>query len=707
MKEEAVIWHSLNNAVTAGISAGLISSTGLLTASWKAEFGWQQFFMVTGLACSIANRKLVKDGYTITRGISDEIEGRGIGQIAEVVDEGGIPALPYHRHEQRHESFPVRRYAVAPRQVQVSDADETEEHTSAVSVPPTRNKGSGNSKQESRKVVEERYLQSAASADYEDETLTSTATDAVLPPPPSPQLVVAALSPPPLPSTSLAIQQIPAYTSTKPPSTLEEKAKDENQEMEKHLIKALMTYGISRPTWEGAIKGPAFIRCLLRTTSPLKNIQKCSQDIQRVLAEYVEMGEGGINIGQERKYVTIDIPRKDREFCPLSKFIAFNPQPVTDKLLMAVGVNLSGELQNINFRDTPHWLVGGAPGGGKSELLRMGILSLCYRYHPDWISIIIGDPKLVTFSEYENLPWIKRIVETNDEMVDSFEEYVSNLKERYKILKKYGVQNIWQYNQKFAATEGIMKYNFYVIDEFAEAIVGSGRKRIEDSAKTGAALGRASGDIIVLATQRPSAEVVTPMIRSNIEGRIGLRTSSEGDSHIIFGAEVPDARYLSGKGDLLLAGKTGTLERLQSPYIQEEDFQIIRNWLNPPVQAEAILVTHSTVDEKPVEESNEVSAQVGFSEKEKEQLIALAHKLGWLNSSKVISGVWSIRKSGKTAEDIRNGFKALVAEGLGELRGENEQLEWCLNSQQPVSGENSQPPQLLAAQASGVPETTS
>jgi S-DNA-T family DNA segregation ATPase FtsK/SpoIIIE len=230
-----------------------------------------------------------------------------------------------------------------------------------------------------------------------------------------------------------------------------------------------------------------------------------------------------------------------------------------------LGVDLEGKLieSDLANPNACHFLVGGIPGSGKSEFLRSLLLSLVHRHTPTQVKIVLVDPKRVTFPEFEAMPWLlSPIVKDDESAIALMNQLVNEMERRYQLFEAAKCPDLDTYNQKQALEPRIV----CIFDEYADFMAEKEiRTALETSIKRLGAMARAAGIHLIVATQRPEAGVVTPIIRSNLPGRIALSTSGEADSKIILGGNSTEAAYLLGKGDLLYQ-VNGGLQRLQSLY---------------------------------------------------------------------------------------------------------------------------------------------
>ena len=325
------------------------------------------------------------------------------------------------------------------------------------------------------------------------------------------------------------------------------------------LIEVLQAFNVG-VDYVGSALGPAFIRVKLKPHLGMKvsNILKYEDDIR------VHLGLTNPPLmAPQAGYISVDLPRPDRQTAFFKDYFS-NPKQDEPKAMAAIGVNLDGQLIEADLSDpnTCHFLVGGTTGSGKSEFLRSLLLSLTVRHSPDHLRVALVDPKRVTFPEFETMRWLyEPIVKTKEDAIALMERLVVEMDGRYQCFEKARCSNLTQYNQK--ATAPVPRI-LCIFDEYADFMADkTAAKELEYSIQRLGAMARAAGIHLIIATQRPEARVVTPLIRSNLPGRVALRTASDADSAIILGGKQGAAANLLGKGDLFYDGG-GELQRLQS-----------------------------------------------------------------------------------------------------------------------------------------------
>jgi S-DNA-T family DNA segregation ATPase FtsK/SpoIIIE len=280
-------------------------------------------------------------------------------------------------------------------------------------------------------------------------------------------------------------------------------------------------------------------------------------------------------IATQPGYVSVDIPRKARQIAHFQDYIQRQLKPDDAAISIAIGINLEGKLVEADLADPNncHFLIGGTPGSGKSEFLRSLLLSLIYRHSPEQVKIALVDPKRVTFPEFTQMPWLlSPVVKDSEAAISLMEELVREMDKRYQLFETAECPHLDAYNQKQTSTTNYLPRIVCIFDEYADFMVEKEtRIALETSIKRLGGMARAAGIHLIIATQRPEAGIVTPIIRSNLPGRVALATASEADSKIILGGTATEAAYLLGKGDLFFQ-VNARLQRLQSLYASKIKF---------------------------------------------------------------------------------------------------------------------------------------
>ena len=273
--------------------------------------------------------------------------------------------------------------------------------------------------------------------------------------------------------------------------------------------------------------------------------------------------------------VGIEIPNEKRENVTLREIISNeNFQKKDIKLPIALGKSISGIPIIGDLTSMPHLLIAGTTGSGKSVCINTIIVSLLYKLNPDLCKFILIDPKMLELSTYEGIPHLLTPVITDAKKATSALSWtVKEMNSRYKLMSKVGVRNIDGYNAKHKLK---MPYIVVVVDEMSDLMLVAG-KEIENYIQKLSQMARAAGIHIIMATQRPSVDVITGTIKANFPTRISFQVSSKIDSRTILGEQ--GAEQLLGKGDMLFMSSANRIVRIHGPYVSEKEIEKITNAL--------------------------------------------------------------------------------------------------------------------------------
>ena len=242
---------------------------------------------------------------------------------------------------------------------------------------------------------------------------------------------------------------------------------------------------------------------------------------------------------------------------------------------MVLGKDITGEAQVIDLAKTPHLLIAGSTGSGKSVCVNSLILSILFKRSPQEVRMILIDPKIVELKLYNDIPHLLTPVITEPKKAFQALQYcLCEMERRYALLDGMGVREITSYNKRIVerniATEKL-PYIVVIIDEFADLMATTG-KELESTVARLAAMSRAVGIHLVLATQRPSIDVITGLIKANIPSRIAFMVASKMDSRIII--DQVGAEKLLGKGDMLYASATDPFPvRIQGTFVSDNEVE--------------------------------------------------------------------------------------------------------------------------------------
>ena len=268
-------------------------------------------------------------------------------------------------------------------------------------------------------------------------------------------------------------------------------------------------------------------------------------------------------------YLGIEVPRSKRDPVYIKEMVEDLKQQKKKYLGVSVGKDISGKGIVADIKKMPHLLIAGATGSGKSVLTNAFITSLLMQKTPDELKLILVDPKQVELTDYNGIPHLLTPVITDmAKVVNALKWCVNEMENRYTKLAEAKVRNIEGYNEKmgFAA----IPYIVVVIDEMADMMLTADKNEAETAIVRLAQKARATGIHLILATQRPSVNVITGIIKANIPGRIGMSVTSSTDSRVILDQTGADS--LLGYGDLLYKAPDKTkAERVQSPLVTQEE----------------------------------------------------------------------------------------------------------------------------------------
>jgi len=287
-----------------------------------------------------------------------------------------------------------------------------------------------------------------------------------------------------------------------------------------------------------------------------------------------------------RHAVGIEVPNRVRSIVSFKEMISLDVmQKSPYEIPLALGKDILGEAQVIDLIQTPHLLIGGATNSGKSVLVNSIICSILFRKSPDEVRLFLIDPKIVELKLYNGCPHLLTPVITDPKKAFQALQYcISEMERRYTLLDALGVRDIRSFNKK-ARKERVQRlpYIVIVIDEFADLMATTG-KELESTLARLAAMARAVGIHMVLATQRPSIDVITGLIKANIPSRIAFMVANKFDSRIII--DAVGAEKLLGKGDMLFSAAWNPFPtRIQGAYIDDDETDAVTDYvkkLGPP-----------------------------------------------------------------------------------------------------------------------------
>ena len=292
--------------------------------------------------------------------------------------------------------------------------------------------------------------------------------------------------------------------------------------------------------------------------------------------------------------VGIELPNDFRENVYLSEILNNSDFKSKDiKLPIALGKNISGKAIVGDLAAMPHLLIAGTTGSGKSVCINTIILSLLYRHTPDKCKFILIDPKMLELSTYEGIPHLLCPVITEAKKAASVLGWVvKEMESRYRLMTKEGVRNINGYNTKHKLP---MPYIVVVVDEMSDLMLVAG-KEIENYIQKLSQMARAAGIHIIMATQRPSVDVITGTIKANFPTRISFQVTSKIDSRTILGEQ--GAEQLLGKGDMLYMSSANRIVRIHAPFVSDNEIEKINNSLRAQAEPDYVDEILNFADEK-------------------------------------------------------------------------------------------------------------
>ncbi len=353
---------------------------------------------------------------------------------------------------------------------------------------------------------------------------------------------------------------------------------EDDSDTAEHLVRTLRSFGVETRIVDIS-RGPTVTRYELQPCAGVKisKITALADDIALNLAA------GNVRIEApipNKAAVGIEVPNKDKRAVGIREILeAPEFTSAKSKLTVALGKDITGNIITTDISKMPHGLIAGATGSGKSVCTNSIIISLLYKNTPDELKLLLIDPKTVEFEPYNGIPHLMVPVVTDPrKAAGALGWAVGEMEKRYKMLSDRKVRNIEEYNE---VVDGIvdepevekMPYIVIMIDEFAD-LMQTASKEVEDHIARLAAKARAAGIHMILATQRPSVDVITGVIKANIPTRIALTTSSQIDSRTII--DQAGAEKLLGRGDMLF-NPVGTSKpsRLQGCFVSNEEIKAV------------------------------------------------------------------------------------------------------------------------------------
>jgi len=384
------------------------------------------------------------------------------------------------------------------------------------------------------------------------------------------------------------------------------------------IKKTLENFGIPVEMAEVNV-GPAVTQYAFKPAEGVKlsKITTLSNNLALALAAHPIRIEAPI---PGKALVGIEVPNKIRATVVLRNLIADQSyQNAESPLMIALGKDVSGSPMYTALEEQPHLLVAGATGTGKTIFLNSLILSMLYKSTPEHLRMIMVDPKRVEFQNYNDIPHLLcPVIYDAAKTINALQWLAKEMERRFEVFSEIPTRNIKSYNLNKSVIDAgkQLPYIVVVVDELADLMAAKG-KELEAGIVRLAQMARATGIHLVLATQRPSVEVITGLIKANISSRISFQVASQIDSRTVI--DTAGAEKLLGLGDMLfLSSKSSKLTRIQGPYISEKEVKKVTDWLSEQAkmvdepQSALIANLKDTLDQQ--EQAEEKGGEVFFGD---------------------------------------------------------------------------------------------
>ena len=287
------------------------------------------------------------------------------------------------------------------------------------------------------------------------------------------------------------------------------------------------------------------------------------------------MGVGAVRISQiyGTQYLGVEVPNDHRESVTIKELLSDdNFKKTNHKIPICIGKDISGNIEVIDLSKTPHLLVAGTTGSGKSVFINTLLASLLYKFHPSELRLILIDPKMLELSVYNDIAHLLTPVVTEPKKsIIALKWVCKEMERRYTLMNEEGTRNLEGYNN---IASDRLPYIIVFIDEMADLMMTAG-KEVEHYVQRLAQMARACGIHLVMATQRPSVDIITGSIKANFPSRVSFQVASKYDSRTVLG-EI-GAEQLLGNGDMLMSKNGANLIRYQSAFISDNEVNKLIN----------------------------------------------------------------------------------------------------------------------------------
>jgi len=432
-------------------------------------------------------------------------------------------------------------------------------------------------------------------------------------------------------------------------------------------------------------KGPAVTQYALTIAmgTKLSKINALQSDLALALAA----PQGQIRIEAPipgRDLVGIEIPNRSLEFVSLRDMLGSPAmQGSKSKTVVSLGLDVSGTACVVDISKMPHILIAGTTGSGKSVLINAFISSILFRASPEEVKFIMVDPKRVELTPYNGIPHLLTDVITDvDKVVNALGWAVAEMEKRYKIFQEVGVKNIASYNESKAFQS--MPYIVVIVDEMADIMMSKNANDVENHIVRLAQMARATGIHLVLATQRPSVNVLTGLIKANIPARIAFQVTSMIDSRVII--DTPGAEKLLGKGDMLfIPPDVAKPKRIQGAFVSDKEISDLLKFIQSTgvetkrddTITKSIApkgrISESGADLGNVDEKFEEAARLCIAEgKGSASLLQRRLEVGYARAARILD---QLESAGILAHAEGNKPREIIVNNFDEFTPQNEESE--------------------------------
>ncbi|WP_313639267.1 DNA translocase FtsK 4TM domain-containing protein [Paenibacillus sp.] len=465
-----------------------------------------------------------------------------------------------------------------------------------------------------------------------DGLLSATPEGVIIPAPPAP--------PPPKP------YKLPSFRLLAKPNN-SGKAGDQNDYMQtaRKLEATLESFGVRAKVLE-VVRGPAVTRYEIQPDIGVKvsRIVNLTDDIALALAAKDIRMEAPI---PGKSAIGIEVPNSEVSIVTMREVMETQIfQDAESRLSIAFGRDISGQTIIGNLAKMPHLLVAGATGSGKSVCINGIITSILYKAKPNEVKFLMVDPKMVELNVYNGIPHLLAPVVTDPKRASlALKKIVVEMEKRYELFSKSGTRNMEGYNKLMAENPAaILPYIVVIVDELADLMMVAAND-VEDAICRLAQMARAAGIHLIIATQRPSVDVITGLIKANIPSRIAFGVSSNVDSRTIL--DMPGAEKLLGRGDMLFLPMGASKPiRVQGAFMSDEEVETIVQYVSSQGEAEydesIVPEVDDTIteDQEPQDELYEQAVQIVLEAKQASvSLLQRRMRVGYTRAARLIDSM--------------------------------------------------------------------